>query len=127
MSKGNKIAALTVFASLEKYACKTASLCPANVFGRKPSKGSKVNSRAVMSREVVIKHLCMSERLWANKPGGDVLGVRRPLNAQDLVMMAGVSAMKVERSKFSDEMIGRAPDLDVRVMGDRNVSRDALS
>lgn len=47
----------TVFPSAEKYAPSTASLCPANVFGRKPSTGFKVNSRAVISREVVMKHL----------------------------------------------------------------------
>ena len=66
-----------------------------------------------MSREVVIKHLCMLEQLWTKKAGGYVLGVRRPFNAQHLVMMPSVGTMKVEGSKFSDEMIGRAPDLDV--------------
>ena len=35
----------------------TAPLCPANVFGLYPSRGSRVNNRAVISREVVMKHL----------------------------------------------------------------------
>ena len=83
-----------------------------------------MNRRAVMSREVVIKHLSMSERLQVRKTGGDVLGVRRPLDAQHLAMMPGVSTMKVEGSKFPDEMIGCAPDLNVRIMRDRNVPRN---
>ena len=56
-----------------------------------------------------------------------VLGVRRPFNAQHFAMMPRVSTMKVEGSEFSDKMIGRAPDLDVRVMRHCNISRDRLS
>ena len=41
----------------EKYAPTTASRCPAKFFGRKSSRGSKVNSLAVISRDVVKKHL----------------------------------------------------------------------
>lgn len=50
------MARLTVFASAEKYALITISRWPAKVFGRKPSTGFSVNNRAVISREVVIKH-----------------------------------------------------------------------
>jgi hypothetical protein len=48
---------LTVVLSDEKYALSTASLWPVKVFGRNPSTGSNVKRRAVMSREVVMKHL----------------------------------------------------------------------
>jgi hypothetical protein len=47
----------TISPSTEKYAPTTALLCPANVFGLNPSRGSRVKSLAVMSLEVVIKHL----------------------------------------------------------------------
>ena len=57
----------------------------------------------------------------------NVLRVRRPLNAQHFVVMASVGAVQIERSKLSDEMIGRAPNLDVRVMGDCDVSIDNVS
>lgn len=49
--------ALTAFVSFEKYALITTSLCPANVFGRNPFTGFNVNKRAVISRDVVMKHL----------------------------------------------------------------------
>jgi hypothetical protein len=45
-----------------KYALSTAYLCPANVFGRKPSSGSNVYSRAVMSLDVVMKQLTFSRQ-----------------------------------------------------------------
>lgn len=45
------------------------SLCPANVFGRYPSNGSRVYSRAVMSREVVRKNLPPLVRVMATLQG----------------------------------------------------------
>lgn len=53
----------TVSPSTEKYAPITALLCPANVFGLNPSRGSNVKSLAVMSFEVVMKHLTTSHEL----------------------------------------------------------------
>lgn len=48
---------LTVFSSSEKNALMTTSRCPLNFFGSNPSSGFKVYSRAVISRDVVIKYL----------------------------------------------------------------------
>jgi hypothetical protein len=48
---------LTDFEFEEKQALSTALLCPANVLGRKSSSGSNVYNRAVMSLDVVMKHL----------------------------------------------------------------------
>lgn len=63
----------------------------------------------------------------SEKACGNVLGVWRPLNAQYLVVMSSVGTVKIKGSKFSDEMIWRVPDLDVRVVGSRDVPKDTPS
>ena len=79
-----------------------------------------MNSRAVMSRDVVMKHL--RPKLAAEKNTiSHSLRVRRPLNTQDLVMMSSVCPVKVEWGKLSDKMVWRPPHLHVRVMRYGNV------
>jgi hypothetical protein len=64
--KDERIVSLTNLPLAEKYAPTTASLWPANVFGRNPSKGSRVNNRAVMSRDVVMKQLILMSLKFNN-------------------------------------------------------------
>ena len=51
----------------------------------------------------------------------DKLGIRRPLNAQNFIMMTRVRSVEHERSKLPHQMVGRSPDLDMRIMGDCDV------
>ena len=87
-----------------KYALSTAYLCPANVFGRKPSSGSNVYSRAVMSLDVVMKHLWGSKCQCAqsNELSHNELGVWRPHYAEYFIMMTCIRPVQVERRKFAD-------------------------
>ena len=75
-----------------------------------------------MSREVVMKHLeNMVNSVVKFMPNFELLGVRRPLDTQDFVMMTSVCPVKSERGEFAGEMIRGLPDLDMGIVSDRNV------
>lgn len=48
------------------------------------------------------------------------LGIRRPFDAQNVVVVSSIGPMQDERRKFADKMIGRSPDLYVGTVGGGN-------
>jgi len=51
-----------------------------------------------------------------------LLGVVRPFNVDNLIVVSGVGTMQLEWSKFPNKMVWGLPYLDVRVMSHRNIS-----
>ena len=48
------------------------------------------------------------------------LGICRPLNTQDIVVVASIRPMQLERRKLACQVVRCLPDLDVRAVGDGN-------
>lgn len=89
--------------------------------------GSSVNNRAVISRDVVMKHLHQILVALSGSTALRLLGVGRPLDAEGLVMVACVCPVQSKRGKLSDEMIGCSPYLNVGVVSYGNVSSQGVS
>lgn len=68
-----------------------------------------------------MKHLPNVTHPMKLQGGRYVLGIWRPLNAKNFVVMTSIRSVQNEGGELADEMIWRFPDLDMRVVGNRYV------
>jgi hypothetical protein len=73
-----------------------------------------------MSLDVVMKHLCAysCQYTQSRKICHNELGIRRPHYTENLVIVACIRPVQIERRKLADKVVRCLPDLNMRFVGD---------